>query len=74
MEVCTDHAKVCHEARTVVEKLVMDTNPKLRYKKSDCWPLRLTMGVQSFTLTLSCCRFPINCIALASRSTVSSSR
>ena len=36
IEVCTDHAKACHETRTVVEKLVMDTNPKLRYKKSDC--------------------------------------
>ena len=33
--VFTDHAKACHEAKTVVEKLAIDTNPKLRCDLSD---------------------------------------
>ena len=33
--VSADHAKACHEAKTVVEKLAMDTNPKLRCEMSD---------------------------------------
>ena len=33
--VFTDHAKACHEARTVVEKLAIDTNPKLRCELLD---------------------------------------
>lgn len=41
----TDHAKACHETRTVVEKLVVDIYPKLRFEGSDLSFLRLDIGV-----------------------------
>lgn len=70
--VFTDHAKACHEAKTVVEKLAIDTKPKLRYEPSDPWSKRICG--YCLVITFNCWRLPINNIALASKSAESSSR
>ena len=66
-EVCSDHANACHETNTVVEKLMVDNNPKLRYKMSDLGgSKRHSQHVESLSY-LELLSFSI---ALASRSTV----
>ena len=62
------HANACQDTKTVVEKLVVERYPKLRYQKFNQWSFMFCMRVARIGLTLSCWRLPIKSIALASMS------